>query len=124
MELEYDREKPIYLQIAETIEDDIISGALLEDEQIPSTNQIAQLFHLNPATVGKGVNLLVERGVAYKKRGLGMFVKPGSTKKLQDSRKRTFFDTYIVELLRNANVLGISRDELCEMIKKGDDVND
>lgn len=120
MKLTFDGEKPIYVQIAESIEDDILSGNLLEEEQIPSTNQIAQLFQLNPATAGKGVNLLAERGIVYKKRGLGMFVAPGARAALKEARKKTFYETYIVRLLHEAAVLGLSHAELLELLEKGE----
>ena len=71
-------DKSIYIQIAETIENEILLENLKEDEQAPSTNQFAQLYQINPATARKGLNLLVDEGILYKKRGLGMFVAKGA----------------------------------------------
>ena len=66
-------EKSIYLQIGEMIETDILRGILLEEEQVPSTNELARLYTINPATAAKGVNILVDEGILYKRRGIGMF---------------------------------------------------
>ena len=70
----FDDRSPIYLQIAEQIKNDIVTGALAEDEQVMSTNQYAAFYRINPATAAKGFAQLVDDGVLYKKRGIGMFV--------------------------------------------------
>ena len=75
-------QKSIYLQISEMIETDILRGILLEEEQVPSTNELAKLYTINPATAAKGVNLLVDGGILYKRRGIGMFVAKGARDKI------------------------------------------
>ena len=75
-------QKSIYLQISEMIETDILRGILMEEEQVPSTNELARLYIINPATAAKGVNLLVDNGILYKKRGIGMFVAKGASRNL------------------------------------------
>ena len=72
------QEKSIYIQIAEMIERDILRDILLEEEKAPSTNELAKLYAINPATAAKGINILVDRGILYKKRGIGMFVVKGA----------------------------------------------
>lgn len=124
MKLDFGNERSIYLQIAESIEDDILSGALPEEEQIPSTNQMAVLFKINPATAGKGINLLAEKGIVYKKRGIGMFVAQGSKARIIAQRRKDFFENYVVSLLREAKKLGISRDELANLIASGGDIDE
>ena len=124
MKLDFSNEKSIYLQIAESIEDDILNGALDEESQIPSTNQIAILFKINPATAGKGINLLVEEGIIYKKRGIGMFVTTGAQAQIMQKRRDSFYEKYIVTLLEEAKRLGISSGELAEMIHKGENVHE
>lgn len=119
MKLDFDNEKSIYLQIAESIEDDIIKGSIGEETQIPSTNQMAVIYRINPATAGKGINLLVDRGILYKKRGIGMFVTTGARKIIQDDRKNNFYERFIKTLLEEANNLDIKTDEIIEMIRKG-----
>jgi DNA-binding transcriptional regulator YhcF (GntR family) len=70
-----DTDRPIFQQIAEQIEDDIINGMVQEGERIPSTNEFAAHYQINPATAAKGINQLVEKGILFKKRGIVMFVK-------------------------------------------------
>ena len=110
------QEKSIYLQIKEMIEQDILRDILLEEERVPSTNELARLYAINPATAAKGINLLVEEGILYKKRGIGMFVAEGSKAAIMKKRKDCFFDDYIRGLLLEAASLGISKKELIEMI--------
>ena len=110
------QEKSIYLQIKEMIERDILRDILLEEERIPSTNELAKLYAINPATAAKGINLLVEEGILYKKRGIGMFVAEGAKAAIMKKRKECFFDDYIRGLLLEAASLGISKKELIEMI--------
>ena len=110
------QEKSIYLQIKEMIERDILRDILLEEERVPSTNELAKLYAINPATAAKGINLLVEEGILYKKRGIGMFVAEGAMAAIMKKRKEHFFDDYIKGLLSEAASLGISRKELIEMI--------
>ena len=91
------QEKSIYLQIKEMIERDILRDILLEEERVPSTNELAKLYAINPATAAKGINLLVEEGILYKKRGIGMFVAEGAKAAIMKKRKEHFFDDYIKE---------------------------
>ena len=82
-----DESRPIFIQIAEQVENDIIDGVLKEDEQIPSTNEFAAFFRINPATALKGVNRLVDDGIVAKRRGIGMFVTPGARAHLIERRR-------------------------------------
>ena len=111
--------RPIFLQILERIEDDIIEGGLAEESQIPSTNQFAQFYKINPATAAKGVNLLVDEGILYKKRGIGMFVAEGAREKVINKRKEQFFEQYIITMIHEAKKLGITADQLTDMVGKG-----
>ena len=111
-------QKSIYLQISEMIETDILRGILLEEEQVPSTNELARLYTINPATAGKGVNLLVEEGILYKKRGIGMFVAAGAREAILKKRRKSFEETHLAPLLREAESLGITREELIAMIRE------
>ena len=113
------QEKSIYLQIKEMIENDIIRDILLEEERVPSTNELAKLYAINPATAAKGVNLLVDEGILYKKRGIGMFVASGAKQVIVRKRKERFFDDYIWSLLTEAASLGITKEELIDMIAAG-----
>ena len=113
-----DDSRPIFQQIAEQIENDVISGALPEETQVPSTNEFAAFHRINPATAGKGVNLLVDEGILYKKRGIGMFVAEGARARLVAQRRDLFRDQYLAPLLAEAAKLGISQDELATMLRQ------
>ena len=108
----------IYLQIAQMLEDDILRGVFREGEQVPSTNELARSYNINPATAGKGINLLVAEGILYKKRGIGMFVCAGATEKIRNRRKQAFYEIRLAELLGEAKSLGITKEELIEQIEK------
>lgn len=112
------QEKPIYIQISEMIEQDILRGIILEEERVPSTNELAKLYSINPATAAKGVNMLVDKGIMYKKRGIGMFVSTGAKEMIKEKRKEEFFDNYIKRLLIEAESIGIGKEELINMIKR------
>ena len=113
-----DESRPIFLQIAEAIENDILSGALDEETQVPSTNEFAAFYRINPATAGKGVNLLVDEGILYKKRGIGMFVAEGSRARLVTKRRDQFETEFVQPMLAEAVKLGLTDDQLTAMITK------
>ena len=110
------QEKSIYIQIKEMIEDDILRDVLLEEERVPSTNELARLYAINPATAAKGVNLLVDEGILYKKRGIGMFVATGAKAQIQGKRREQFYDNNVKSLMAEAMSLGITKKELVAMI--------
>lgn len=112
------QEKSIYIQIKEMIESDILRDILLEEERVPSTNELAKLYAINPATAAKGVNLLVDEGILYKKRGIGMFVAEGAKEQIMKKKKEHFYDDYIRSLLAEARNLGITKQELISMIEE------
>lgn len=112
------QEKSIYLQISEMIETDILRGILFEEERVPSTNELAKIYTINPATAAKGVNILVDEGILYKKRGIGMFVAAGAKEMILRKRRGAFYENYVRGLIAEAKSLGISRDELVEMIRE------
>lgn len=113
--------RPIFIQIAELIEDDILSGVLPEEAQVPSTNQFASFYKINPATAAKGVNLLVEEGILYKKRGIGMFVAEGARRKVIEKRKEHFFEQYVVTMIHEAKKLGMTKEQVIDMIQRGEE---
>lgn len=108
----------IYLQIARMLEDSILRGIYNEEEQVPSTNELARLYSINPATAAKGINLLAAEGTLYKKRGIGMFVASGAVKKLKQNRKAAFYETYVTALVKEGQSLGLTAEELAEMIRR------
>jgi DNA-binding transcriptional regulator YhcF (GntR family) len=114
-----DDSRPIFLQIAALIENDIVDGNLPEETQIPSTNEFAAFHRINPATAAKGVNLLVDEGILHKRRGIGMFVSAGARAALVARRTEEFFEQYVRPLAAEARKLGIPADELSRMIIRG-----
>lgn len=116
MKISLDEGKPIYIQIAEGIEDEILKGNINEGEQVPSTNQFAGMFEINPATAAKGINMLVDDGILFKKRGIGMFVAEGAKNEIIKKRRTSFFEQYVIKIILEAGKIGISKDEIVNMI--------
>lgn len=112
------QEKSIYIQISEMIENDILRDIILEEERVPSTNELAKLYAINPATAAKGINILVDNGVLYKKRGIGMFVETGAKEKIQERRKKEFSTEYVQKFAQEAKSLCITKQEIMELINK------
>ncbi|MGM0898591.1 MAG: GntR family transcriptional regulator [Bacillota bacterium] len=112
-----DSAKPLFLQIRELIEDQIVNDQLKEGDQAPSTNQLVNFYKINHATVSKGITQLVDEGILYKKRGIGMFVAEGAKKTLVQQRKKAFVDNYVTGLVKEAEKLGITEQEIIELIK-------
>ena len=117
MKIEYDSTIPIYMQIAESIEEMILEGSLEEGQQVPSTNQLAEYYKLNPATARKGLAILVDNGIIYKRRGVGMFVNEGAVKEVRTKRKNAFVSEYVTVMVEEARRLNITTDELIHMIE-------
>ena len=116
-----DDSRPIFVQIAELIENDILAGTLPEESQVPSTNEFAAFHRINPATAGKGVNLLVDEGILYKRRGIGMFVATGARERLVSKRREQFQTQYVRPLVTEAAKLGVSGAALVDMIREEND---
>ncbi|MGE4508911.1 MAG: GntR family transcriptional regulator [Eubacteriaceae bacterium] len=119
MKLNFDDNRPIFLQIAEGIEDGILTDVFKEGEQIPSITEISVTYQINPATALKGINLLVEEEIIFKKRGVGMFVKSGAVSKLEEKRRNEFFENYVKKMIEEAEKLKISKQEIVAMIGRG-----
>ena len=114
-------EKPLFQQVADQIAEGIFNGAYLEGEQIPSTTEISKSYQINPATVLKGMNLLVERQLIEKKRGIGMFVLPGAQERVRSARKEEFLNKEVLEVVAEAKKLGITAEQLKQLIERGYD---
>ena len=119
MKLNFDDEKPVFLQIAEGMEDAILTGVFQEESQIPSTTELSVTYKINPATALKGINLLVDAGIVYKKRGVGMFVAEGAVRKLRQKRKDKFYENFVSRLVEEAKKLEITDMEIISMIERG-----
>ncbi|MEK4145554.1 GntR family transcriptional regulator [Robertmurraya sp. FSL W8-0741] len=111
-----DDTKPIYVQIAEWIETEILNGHFQSDEKVYSQYQLAEMFTINPATAAKGLNLLADEQILYKKRGLGMFVTTNGKEIIVHKRRSGILKQLVQELVLEAERLNISESELLEMI--------
>lgn len=114
----FDDTRPIFLQLADRISDDILRGGYAEGDPVPSTNVLAAHLRINPATAGKALGLLVERGVLEKRRGIGMFVTEGARDRIAVSRKEGFVHHFVNPLLAEAAALGLDRAELIRLIEE------
>ena len=108
--------KPIYEQIRDWLADQIIDETLVEDDKVPSTNEIVTFFKVNHITVSKGVTELVEEGVLYKKRGVGMFVAEGARSKLLETRRDGFVEEYLKPMLEEARKLDLTEADIQKII--------
>lgn len=113
-----DDASPLFLQIAEQVEDSIVEGSLAEETQAPSTNELAAFYRINPATAAKGLNLLVDKGVLYKRRGIGMFVAAGARAALLAERRAAFSARYLGPVIAEAERLGLSIDDLTSLLRE------
>jgi len=118
LNIDFNSDVPIYLQLAYAVEDNILRGVFQEDLQIPSTTEISVNYKINPATVAKGFNILVDDGIIYKKRGIGMFVCKGAKEKLLKKHRRSFYENYIENLITEAKKLDIGIDEIIKMLER------
>lgn len=112
-----DEGTPLFLQIAGQLADDIVDGQLAEGARVPSTNELAAFYRINPATAAKGINMLVDDGVLEKRRGVGMFVAAGAREQLLAIRRKLFAEQYVDPLVAEAGRLGIDSDTLVSLVR-------
>ncbi|MBM0046654.1 GntR family transcriptional regulator [Anaerococcus sp. mt242] len=113
-----DSNKLIFEQVAEMVENQILDELLNPEDQSPSTTDFANIYGINPATARKGLNILVDEGILYKKRGMGMFVTSDAKKIISEKRKNEYLTNILPDLIKNIQMLGISQDELIAEIEK------
>ena len=116
--LNSDSMKPIYVQIAEWLETEILSGSIKKDEKVYSQYQLAEMLNINPATAAKGLNILADENIVYKKRGLGMFVSEDAKKMIMAKRRNQTLKSLVAELVREAEHLQVTEEELIQMIQE------
>ncbi len=113
-----DDSAPIFSQIADRLAEEIAVGALMEGEQVPSTNELAAYYRINPATAAKGINVLADGGLVEKRRGIGMFVVAGARERLLDARRKRFVERYVEPMVAEASRLGVEADALLAMVRE------
>ncbi len=119
MELPQENEKPVYVQLADWLEDEILAGTFAEGSRIPSVSDISVSFKINHMTALKTIGILTEAGIVYKKHGIGMFVAEGAAEKIRTERRNAFYNKYIVTASAEAKKLGIELHEFIEMAERG-----
>jgi GntR family transcriptional regulator len=112
-----DEATPIFSQVAEQLADQIADGALAEGERVPSSNELAGYYRINPATAAKGISVLTDKGLLEKRRGIGMFVAAGARQRLLGERRKRFTERYIEPMVAEANRLGIDAEALAELVR-------
>ncbi len=113
-----DEGTPLFVQVADRLAGEIADGGLAEGERVPSSNELAAFYRINPATAAKGINLLADDGLLEKRRGIGMFVAAGARRRLLAQRREQFAERYVRPLLTEATRLGIDRGELFALIEE------
>jgi GntR family transcriptional regulator len=113
-----DEGTPLFVQVADRLAGEIADGGLAEGERVPSTNELAAFYRINPATAAKGINVLADDGLLEKRRGIGMFVAAGARQRLLARRRAEFTQRYVEPLLTEAVRLGIDTDDLLALIKE------
>jgi DNA-binding transcriptional regulator YhcF (GntR family) len=113
-----DEGAPLFAQVAERLAAEIADGGLAEGERVPSSNELAAYYRINPATAAKGINTLADEGLLEKRRGIGMFVADGARQRLLEQRRKQFTEHYIEPMVAEASRLGIGTDELGELIRE------
>jgi GntR family transcriptional regulator len=113
-----DEGTPLFVQVAERLAAEIADGGLAEGGRVPSTNELAAFYRINPATAAKGINVLADDGLLEKRRGIGMFVVTGARQRLLARRRAEFTQRYVEPLLAEATRLGIDTGELITLIKE------
>ena len=120
--LNIDSDKSIYIQIAEIIENDILKENIKAEEQAPSTNEFARVYNINPATARKGLNILVDEGILYKKRGMGMFVTQDGREKVLKKRQEIFLKQTLPEVIREAKRLEIDKYQIIKYLEELEEI--
>ena len=113
-----DEGAPLFVQVAERLTGEIADGSLAEGERVPSTNELAAYYRINPATAAKGISMLTDDGLLAKRRGIGMFVAVGARARLLGERRERFATRYVEPLVAEADRLGIDADELVALIRE------
>ncbi|WP_223668521.1 GntR family transcriptional regulator [Kangiella shandongensis] len=118
MQIQWDDSQPIYLQLRDRVQNMILEGNLAEGEALPSVRTVSAEYQLNPITVSKAYQLLVDDQLAEKKRGLGMFVVEGAKDKLLQQEREMFLTTELPALIRKLKRLNITKEQFMEAFDK------
>ncbi|MCB1583401.1 MAG: GntR family transcriptional regulator [Marinicella sp.] len=118
MSFQWNDKEPIYLQLKDQIKDMILSGDIAEGEALPSVRQVAIEYQVNPITVSKSYQILVDEELVEKKRGLGMFVQMGAQHKLQANENEQFINEDWPKILTKIQHLNLDTTQLINSLKE------
>lgn len=116
--MDFKKQKPIYQQIADTMCERIVDGEWNADDRIPSVRDVAIQLGVNPNTVMRTFDYLQQTEIIYNKRGVGYFVAPDATKRIQQMKRKEFIDDELPAFMQKMNLLGITIDDLKELVEK------
>lgn len=105
-------DKPIFLQMADRLCEEILSGKYDDDDRIPSVREYAVMLEVNTNTAVKAYEELSRANIIYNKRGLGYFVTPGARQQIRSERRRTFINVQLPELFRQMQLLGLGIEDV------------
>ena len=108
----FSNDKPIYLQMADRLCDEILAGTYREDDRIPSVREYAVMLEVNTNTAVKAYDELARADIIYNKRGLGYFVKAGARDVIRQERRRLFKEQQLPELFRQMQLLGLDISDI------------
>lgn len=117
--MNFQSDKPLYIQVAEMIEKEILKGNIRVDEQVPSTTDFTRIYQINPATSMKGLNLLVEEGILYKRRGLGFFLGPRGKELILEKKREEFYQDLLPKFIEAMDLLDLDREDLIKKLREG-----
>ena len=117
MSFKWNDKEPIYLQLKDQIKDMILSGDIHEGEALPSVRQVAMDYKVNPITVSKSYQILVDEELVEKRRGLGMFVQNGAAKKVQTNENEQFIKEDWPKILTKIQHLNLDTTQLINSLK-------
>ena len=110
--MNFTNDKPIYIQMADRLMDEILADKYKDDDRIPSVREYAVLLEVNSNTAVKAYDELARANIIYNKRGLGYFVTPGAKKQILKERKKEFMKERLPELFRQMQLLGITLEDV------------
>ncbi len=122
MHLDTSSNKPLYVQIAEGVEEDIMNNILVEGGRAYSQYQVSAEYNVNPATAAKGIKLLEQESILVKKRGLGMFVVEGAKAVIVEKRKNIFVTDIIQKMINEAKKLGLCKEDVISIIQNMEEI--
>lgn len=114
----FDDGTPIFQQLADQICGDVLRGGYAEGDKVPSINELAVFYRINPATANRAVASLVDKGVLLKQRGIGMFVAEGAHRLIAAERRSELLEKHVAPLVSEAKALGIDTESLIKLIRE------